>query len=350
MKRGLHVLDPAEIPDEEWQERVATLQRTLAAQGVDVALVYADVSRSDDLAYLTNLCLYWNEGVLAIPAEGPVTFLTKLSLRVQNWMKASSTVTEFSGGKNFADLVAKYLPANKNGTVGLVDAALWPADVAEEIVAAVPGWEVRRLGGLVRDQRLVPSPAETELLRAAGRILDDAAAKATVRGSTAGSRVETVERAMRGGGFLDLYPAALSTSDGVTSFGVTGQYRMNWVRSSRVLSDGDGNGWPGALEEALAKAIAAAKAGATVGALADAAAPALAKLPDGARAEVRWVNQADLSTGGEFLARDPATALADGEAGAVSVEVAFADGGNAAVAETVRVTDGEPEHLTGAHR
>ncbi|MEV6645794.1 aminopeptidase P family N-terminal domain-containing protein [Amycolatopsis sp. NPDC051371] len=348
MKRGLHVLDPAEIPDQEWRERVSTLQRTMTAQGIDVALVYADVSRSDDLAYLTNLCLYWNEGVLAIPAEGPVTFLTKLSLRVQNWMKASSTVTEFSGGKNFADLVAKYLLGEKNGTVGLVDAALWPADVAGEIVAAVPGWEVRRLGGLVREQRLVPSTAEVELLRAAGRILDDAAAKATVQGSTAGSRVETVERALRGGGFLDLYPTSLSTSDGVTSFGVTGQYRMNWVHSSLVL--GDGTGWPGALEAALAKAIAAAKSGATVGALAEAAAPALAKLPDGAKAEVRWVNQADLSTGGEFRTQDPATVLADGEAGAVSVEVAFADGGHAAVAETVRVTDGEPEHLTGAQR
>ncbi|MGK3203419.1 aminopeptidase P family N-terminal domain-containing protein [Amycolatopsis sp. MEPSY49] len=347
MKRGLHVLDPAEVPDREWHDRVAALQRAMAAEGVDVALVYADVSRSDDLAYLTNLCLYWNEGVLAIPAEGPVTFLTKLSLRVQNWMRRSSTVTEFGSGKNFADLVAKYLLDRPTGTVGLVDAALWPADVAEEIVAAVPGWQVRRLGGLVREQRLVPSAAETELLRAAGRILDDAAAKATVAGSTAGSRVETVERALRGNGFLDLYPQSLSTSDGVTSFAVTGQYRMNWVHASRVLDDG---GWPDALKEALASAIAAAKAGATVGALAEAAAPALAKLPEGAKAEVRWVNQADLSTAGEFRAQEPEAVLADGEAGAVSVEVAFADGGTAAVAETVRVTDGEPEHLTGAQR
>ena len=347
MKRGLHVLDTAEVPDREWHDRVAAVQRAMAAEGVDVALVYADVSRSDDLAYLTNLCLYWNEGVLAIPVEGPVTFMTKLSLRVQNWMRRSSTVTEFSSGKNFADLIAKYLLDRPTGTVGLVDAALWPADVAGEIVTAVPGWEVRRLGGLVREQRLVPSAAETELLRAAGRILDDAAAKATVAGSTAGSRVETVERALRGGGFLDLYPISLSTSDGVTSFAVTGQYRMNWVHSSRVLDDG---GWPDALKEALAKAIGAAKAGVTVGALAEAAAPALAKLPEGAATEVRWVNQADLSTAGEFRAQNPESVLADGEAGAVSVEVAFADGGTAAVAETVRVTDGEPEHLTGAQR
>ena len=57
-----------------------------------------------------------------------------------------------------------------------------------------------------------------------------------------------------------------------------------------------------------------------------------------------------LQAAGEFRAQAPATVLTGGEAGAVSVEVAFADGGTAAVAETVRVTDGEPEHLTGAQR
>jgi hypothetical protein len=348
VKRGLHVLDPAEISEQEWGERVATVQRAMAEQGVDIGLVYGDVSRSDDIAYLTNLCIYWNEGVLAVPAEGPVTFLTKLSLRVQNWMKRSSTVTGFSGGKNFAELVAKYLVGSQEGVLGLVDAALWPAAVADEIVAAVPGWEVRRLDGLVREQRLVPSPAEVELLRRAGRIVDDAITEAVVEGSTAGSRIEAVERALRNGGFLDVYPYPLSTSDGVASVVVTGQYRTTWVHASRVL--GGGAGWAGPLEEALGRAIAAVTAGATVGSLADAAAPLPATLPAGATVEVRWVNQADLSTGGEFRTDDPAVELADGEVGAVSVQVAFADGGNAAVAETVRVTTGAPEHLTGAQR
>lgn len=348
MKRGLHVLDPAEIPDEERRDRVAVLQRALIERGVDVGLVYGDVSRSDDIAYLTNLCIYWNEGVLAVPAKGPVTFLTKLSLRVQNWMRRSSTVTEFLGGKTFAELVAKYLPEEKCGVLGLVDAGLWPAAVADEIAAAAPGWEVRRLDGLVRAQRLVPSPAEVELLRTAGRILDAALAAATVGGSTVGGRIEAVERSLRSEGFLDVYPAALSTSDGVTSLVVTGQFRTNWVHASRVLDDGVG--WSSALGEALARASAAARAGATVGSLADAAAPSLAQLPADATTEVRWVNQADLSTGGEFRADDPAVVLADGEVGAVCVQVAFPDGGNAAVAETVRVTTGEPEHLTGADR
>ena len=82
MKRGLVLFDPAEIPAAEWRARVAAVQRELAASGTDVALIYGDVSRSDDIAYLTNLCVYWNEGVLAVPAHGEPAFLTKLSPRV----------------------------------------------------------------------------------------------------------------------------------------------------------------------------------------------------------------------------------------------------------------------------
>jgi hypothetical protein len=343
VKRGLVVLDPAEVPDQEWDARVAGLQRSMAEHGVDVALVYGDVSRSDDIAYLTNLCIYWNEGVLAIPAAGTPTFLTKLSPRVQPWMKRTSKVTEISSGKGFADLVAKFMLGKKNGTLGLIDAALWPSDVVDEITAAVPGWRVEPLEGLVRQQRLVPSDNEVALLRAAGRILDDAAAEAVVEESTPGGRVETVERALRNGGFLDLYPNSLSTTDGVTSFGVTGQYRTGWVHTSRVVGD---DGWTGDLRAALTAAIAAAKPGATLADLTTAARTALDGLPGDA--EIRWINQADLSTHGEFRPRDFQLGL--GETGSVSIEVVFADGGHAAVAETVRITDGEPEYLTGAPR
>ncbi|OBG31736.1 hypothetical protein A5672_26500 [Mycobacterium alsense] len=348
MKRGLVVLDPTETPPQEWNDRLARLQRSLADLGVDVALFYGDVSRSDDIAYLTNLCIYWNEGVLAVPRHGPAAFLTKLSLRVQNWMKSSSTVEEFRGGPNFAELVAHYLSDRGGGTLGLVDAALWPAAVVEEITAAVPGWRTRRLGGLVRKQRLVPSATEQTLLRAAGGILHEAVETAISEGLTPGHRVEIVERALRGAGFLDVYPISLSTSDDVTSFGVTAQYRTGWVHTSRIL--GQGGGWPGALRTALAAAITAARPGAAVSDLALAAHTALAALPRSASAAVRWINQADLSTAGEVGAQLPEVRLAAGEVGAVSIEVAFADGGHAAVAETVRVNGDQSEHLTGAQR
>ena len=72
MKRGLVVLDPAEIPPGELEQRVGALQAELRARGLAAALVYADVYHSGDLGYLSNICLYWNEALLAVPADGQV--------------------------------------------------------------------------------------------------------------------------------------------------------------------------------------------------------------------------------------------------------------------------------------
>ena len=179
MKRGLVLFDPAEIPADEWRGRVAAVQRELAASGTDVALIYGDVSRSDDIAYLTNLCVYWNEGILAVPAHGDPVFLTKLSPRVHPWMRLISTVTEIRSGRSFAELVATFLGPGDGGTVGLVEAELWPAAVAAEIRQALADREVRPLGGLVRALRQVPSPAEVALLSRAAASLADTAAGAS---------------------------------------------------------------------------------------------------------------------------------------------------------------------------
>ena len=199
MKRGLVLFDPAEIPVDEWRGRVAAVQRELAASGTDVALIYGDVSRSDDIAYLTNLCVYWNEGILAVPAHGAPVFLTKLSPRVHPWMRLISTVTEIRSGRSFAELVAAFLSPGDGGTVGLIEADLWPAAVAAQIRQALAGWEVRPLDGLVRAQRQTPSPAEVALLGRAAASLADTAADAAAgrahrRRAGRGRRAPTARR------------------------------------------------------------------------------------------------------------------------------------------------------------
>ena len=262
MKRGLVVLDPAEMPAAEWQERVTALQGSLAAEQVDVALIYGDVYASDDIAYLTNLCIYWNEGMLAVPATGDPVFLTKLSPRVHPWMKRISTVSRIESGKNFGALAAKLLGAQPAGTVGLVDAALWPASVVEEVRAALPGWQVRELGGLVRERRAVASEHELALLRTGGEVVGRAADEAVRDGLSGFDRVSVVERVVRGAGFLDVQVNRSSTSDGVDSVRVTGQFRTGWLHATRLTGSA---AWTLALDDALAAAVSAAKAGASRG-------------------------------------------------------------------------------------
>jgi creatinase/prolidase-like protein len=340
MKRGLVVLDPAEVSEQERAERVLRLQRRLAGEGVTIALDYADVHRSDDLAYLTNLCLYWNEGILAVPVVGDPAFLMKLSPRVHPWMRRSSTLTDLRSGKGFTALVEGLLEGIEPGVLGLVDAALWPVTAIEEVRAAAPGWEIRPLGGLVREQRLVPSAAERALLRDADGHLQAALTAASGPGLLEDERVALVEHSLRGAGFTDVLAEVVRGPDGVAALDVTGQYRFCWVRGAQLV-DGTSTPWAGGLGRALAAAVAAVAPGAAATAPVAAAEEALTGLPDGAVGQAAVVHQADLSTGGDYA--DPAEPLPDGAVVVVGVELLFPDGGRVAVTETVQVGTGQVE-------
>lgn len=335
MKRGLVVLDPAEVSEAERVGRVLRLQRRLAADGVTVALDYADVHRSDDLAYLTNLCLYWNEGILAVPVVGEPTFVMKLSPRVHPWMRRSSTLTDLRSGKGFAALVEGLLQGAEPGVLGLVDAGLWPATAVEEVRAAAPGWEIRPLGGLVRELRLVPSAAERALLRDAQGHLEAALAAAAVAGVVDGERIALVEQSLRGAGFTDVLAEVVHGPGGVCAVDVTGQYRFCWVRGARLV-EGASASWVGDLARALAAGVAAVAAGVAASVPVAAAERVLGGLPAGAVGSVAVVHQADLSTGGDYA--DPGEPLPAGAVVVVAVEVLFPDGGRVAVTETVPVS------------
>ncbi|GAB3002557.1 aminopeptidase P family N-terminal domain-containing protein [Amycolatopsis acidiphila] len=308
MKRGLVVLDPAEIPEAEWRQRIDRVREQLGAEGVEVALVYGDVYRSDDIAYLSNLCIYWNEGMLAIPVDGEPALLTKLSPRVHTWMRRTSTLTDLRSGKAFGALVAALLDERRPGTLGIVDASLWPTALIDEVGAAAPGWVVRPLEGLVRQFRLQPSEPEKSLLRQAGAVLAEAATAAD--GLPGQEKISAAERVVRSGGFTDVLVRATPTS-----VEITGQYRNSWLRVARDAS----------LAERLREAVSTVGDGVRTGAVRGA----------------RVVHHADLSTDGEYAGQSGDRVLNAGEVVVVAVE----DGG-AVAADTVLVTNSGTEVLT----
>lgn len=327
MKRGLVVLDHAELPEAEWRRRLATVRERLRGEGVDVALVYGDVFRSDDIGYLTNLCLYWNETVLAVPVDGEPALLTKLSPRVHSWMRRTSTLTDLRSGTAFGSLVTALLAERQPGTVGLVDAQLWPTPLLDEVVEATSGWTVSRLGGLVRELRSSPSEPELALLRTAGSELGKAVAGAAT--CSARDRVSIAELSVRGAGFTDVVVRANESS-----VDITGQHRNNWVRIAREFE--------GPLTAALSEVVSAARPGVGVAELGAAAQARLAGLD--AACDVRIVDHADLSTNGEY-AGAPGV-LRAGQVVVLAVEAVTPDGEATAAADTVLVTDSGVENLT----
>lgn len=349
MKRGLVVRDRSEIADAEWSARIDAVQSVMADDGLDFVLVYGDVFRSDDIGYLTNLCIYWNEGVVAVPAQGEPLLLTKLSQRVHSWMRLTSTMTDLRSGKTFGDLVRGLVAEGGTGTLGLVDADLWPASIVDEIRQAIPGWELRMLGSLVRDQRAFPSPAELELLRTGAAILSRAMDTASAPGLSTTERIASLERDIRGGGFTDVAIQTDLTDGGVLSLQVSGEYRHGWPHASRLVATEGQSQVLQVLPAALAAVIRSVRPGVAWDSLTAAAQRELVGLPDDAVWELRCVNQADMATSGELLSaahhrRPPEV----GEAVVLSLEVLHSGNARSVVAETILVTADGVELLTAS--
>jgi Xaa-Pro aminopeptidase len=347
VKRGLVVRDRTEIADAEWDGRIDAVQSVMAEQGLDFVLVYGDVFRSDDIGYLTNLCIYWNEGVVAIPAQGSPLFLTKLSQRVHSWMRLTSTMTDLRSGKTFGDLVTGLAAEGGTGTLGLVDADLWPASIVDEIREAIPGWDLRMLGSLVRDQRAIPSPAEIELLRTGAAILSNAVDTASGPGLSTTERIATLEREIRGAGFTDVAIKTDVTDGGLLSLQVSGEYRHGWPHASRLVPTEGQTPLLRVLPEALAAAIRSVRPGVDWDTLTAAAEGELVGLPDDAVWELRCVNQADMATNGELLsAAHHRRAPEVGEVVVLSIEVLHSGTARSVVAETILITADGAELLT----
>jgi hypothetical protein len=346
VKRGLVVLDPAEIPPGELEQRVGALQAELKARGLAAGLIYADVYHSGDLGYLSNICLYWNEALLAVPADGNPALLTKLSPRVANWWRATSQLEDFRSGRVLATLVEGFLAEQGPGGVGLVELDWWPDSVFADVAGAAGGRELSDLGSVVRRRRQAPSPAEAELLRRAAAVTAESVAVALDGALSNFERAGKAELAARMGGVEDVNVYCHSSGQDADTVEVVSEFRGYWTGAARVLAKGDLD-WAGPLAAGYQAAVAALAAGATPAAVHEAAGGALAALGPDARVDL--IQHTDLETDGGYRYRDDgAEPLADGAVVTLRVELGLADGSTAVLADTYQAGPGTATCLTSA--
>jgi hypothetical protein len=331
VKRGLVRLDPAELPAEELHRRLRSVQERLRQAGVVAALIYGDVSRSGDIAYLTNLCIYWNEGILVVPAAGEPAFVTRLSARVHPWMRATSSVRELSSGADLAGMLAERLAGVEAGAVGLVGRAWWPALLVEALAGRLPDRELRDLGGLVRAERLRPAGAELALLRRAGAIAEHALSRAAEDGLSAAERVARAELAGRGAGATDIVVDCDPGPDGAVALEVRVQLLGCCALAARTAP-----AVPAALDAAWRAAGARLRAGVTRTELRDAA-PGW---------DVDLVPHPDLETRGDHrLPEDLDAPAGEGMVAALRLATSLPGGRRMVTARTYLVGAGAAEGL-----
>lgn len=330
MKRGLVRLDPSELEEEELGRRVASVQDRLREAGVVAALVYGDVSRSGDIAYLTNLCIYWNEGVLVVPAAGEPAFLTKLSPRVHPWMRATSAVRDLVSGGDLAQLVAGRFADAGPGALGVVERRWWPGRLLDAVAERLPGRALRDLGGLVRTERLRPAAAEVALLRRAAAVAGQALDQAGADGLSPTERVAQAELAARGAGATDLFVDCDPAPGGAVALEVRVQFLGCWALAARTVPV------PPTLEVAWRAASARLRAGVAASELRGAA-PGW---------DVDLVPHPDLETRGDHrLSEDREAPPADGAVAALRLSGALPGGQRMVAAGTFLVRGGAAELL-----
>lgn len=346
MKRGLVLFDPQEISASELVERTTRLQRSMQHQGVTAAFIYGDVYHSGDITYLSNLCIYWNEGVLAVPATGDPALLSKLSSRVHPWMRSISNLKDLRSGANLGDLASEYLKASSPGIVGLVEMDWWPAYVVDDLQAKLPGWELRDLGSIVQQERRHPSESELKLLRKSAEISAKAVEIGLDGTMTNPERAGRAELSARMAGVEDVLVFCHPATEHADTVEVIAEYRGYWTLASRVVFKGSPE-WAPKLRQAYGAAEQRLRPGVDVAQLRMAAGAALngSAIPW----RIDLIHHTDLETGGDYrLPGEEAKPVHAGSVVGLRLEFAFADGTHAVMADTFEIRDDGARRLTKA--
>ncbi|WP_067936617.1 hypothetical protein [Alicyclobacillus kakegawensis] len=251
MKRGLVVYDPQDYGESELANRIRCLQESLRRNQVDVALVYGDVYHSGDISYLSNICIYWNEGILAIPHSGEPAFLTKLSRRVHPWMRKTSILSDMRSGPNLEDLVTDFLKQiGSSGVVGLVEMEWWPGTLVDNMKLQSSNWQFKNLGPLVRNWRKQPSQAELRLLKRGAEITTAAINEGLHPSLSNPQRVGNAERVARMAGVEDIYVFCREINSEANCIEVLTEFRGYWTGAARVIDSGVPPTWMTLMEQA----------------------------------------------------------------------------------------------------
>ncbi|HUF88113.1 MAG TPA: Xaa-Pro peptidase family protein [Thermohalobaculum sp.] len=184
--------------DEELGQRLAALRAEMAARALDTVLV----STPENIFYLTGLDHwgYFASHLLIVPAEGRMTLVTRAMERVSvNAQVRNALFAGHEDSETAADVAIRFLDRREKArprgeqVLGEVRAALGalpsrPARIGVEtwssahsygfghaIRSALADVEWIDITGVVDRLRLVKSPAEQALMRAAARISDTAA-------------------------------------------------------------------------------------------------------------------------------------------------------------------------------
>jgi Xaa-Pro aminopeptidase len=293
------------IADAEYAGRIHRVRAGLAEAGLAGLIAYGAHRdyQPADLRYLARwYCVEEEQAALFIPASGPTTLLTDASWDLER-AQAEAFADEMRHSRDLGSALAALVAGAgaAAGTIGIAGFHVLPAPAYLALRERLPDARLVDASDLTANLRIVKSPAELDLMRAASRISDDAmrAGLAVIEeGATETAVAAAAEAVIRAAGAEPSFVTEMG-SGARTALGT-------FLPGPRALAAGELavldcgarlHGYHGdmcrtvvvggpspeqrrkleAVERAVGEAIAAVRPGVTVGAIRDVAAGSIAK-------------------------------------------------------------------------
>ena len=173
------------IPREEFKDRIARIQETMAEEQLDALMVYGDEYRKEQLRYVCNYWPIFERGACFIPRKGePILsgapegecYAREMSVwsdirNVKDFACVSVpeeidySLAEFS---SFEEVLRETLVDGRR--LGLVGAWDIPAPIMDRVRKAIDSLEIVNADDILNNMRVIKSEAEIACLREAGRL------------------------------------------------------------------------------------------------------------------------------------------------------------------------------------
>jgi Xaa-Pro aminopeptidase len=298
-------MSPTPIADAEYAGRIDRLRAGLAEAGLAGLIAYGAHRdyQPADLRYLARwYCVEEEQAALFIPASGPTTLLTDASWDLER-AQAEAFADEMRHSRDLGSALAALIAGAgaATGTIGIAGFHVFPVPAYLALRERLPDARLVDASDLTATLRIVKSPAELDLMRAASRISDDAMRTGLAvieEGATETAVAAAAEAVIRAAGAEPSFVTEMGSGPR-TALGT-------FLPGSRTLAAGElavldcgarvygyhGDmcrtvvvGGPApeqlrkleAVERAVGEAIAAVRPGVTVGAIRDVAAGSIAE-------------------------------------------------------------------------
>jgi hypothetical protein len=247
MKRGLISWDRAELPTAAFDARLSAIYRLCADFDVPALVAYSDVSRSNDVRYISNYMPYWNRALAVVPRGEKPILLCALSPRVYPWIKSVTVHETILPSPSLPAQLVKLCGERNWSKLGMLDQEGLPNDLHTQL-----GAEKFALVDIPRSAfRPVATESELAMHRRGAvlaRQLLEAELTSAAIGLTDYELTGRLERRFRRAGAEDLVvlisngrtaplPAAGHTINENSSVAVALEYNGHWVKLSRNMDN-----------------------------------------------------------------------------------------------------------------